>query len=80
MRRHLTLVALLFLDVAVFRGLTWLLEAVKVSAEIELPLVAEFAFSIAGILVLVLIPLVAWHLLTRTDSGSSRIPAARIVR
>jgi hypothetical protein len=81
MRPRLTLVALLLLDVALFEGIVWLRDAVRISSEIELPLVAEFAFMIGGALALTLTPALAWLLLDRNDSASpSSIPMARIVR
>jgi hypothetical protein len=77
MRAWLTLVSLLLVDSAVCGSVTRLREAVRVSSEVDLPLAAELAFAVGGIVLLVGIPLVGWRVLVRAEDA---LPRARVVR
>ena len=80
MRAWLTLLSLLLVDICGYQCILWLREVVRVSCEIELSFRVELAFWVGGLLLLVGIPLVGWHVFVHAEDARESFPRARVIR
>jgi hypothetical protein len=80
MRSWLVLLALALVDYTIYASIEWLHLATKISSEIDHSFLAELAFVVCGIVVMIGAPACGWRLMARTDDRAEGIPRARIVR